>query len=334
MYHTSTQILLAAILWVIAASFLANAVCLYRFAWTKPSKLRRLSQGLTLTLCTLFVFFLVMDTVLRFTWVGSESFGFTFGTKRWQTLNTGPTDGGFRHPPEKDLQSTPWLIYCIGDSFTWGQGILQSERYSNRLQSRLRDRALVLNRGMSGWSTSKEIAFLESARPLRRRDGQRVTVVLQYFMNDIEETLGIRVKRPRLKFATLNTFFPVYSWFYTRSSIVFPKEKFRKDMDELYTRPDIVARHQQDLKTFKSMCDSEGSELMMLFIPNLVRDKSYERNEELMVSFFEDNGFEYVDVRSLIDGKRPSEITVNKYDSHANSRLNDAMAVALFKRLT
>lgn len=91
---------------------------------------------------------------------------------RENKFSTHPNDGVYR-------------IAVIGDSFAFGQGIKEKERFSNLLGSKLnagKERFEVLNFGVPGAETVDELQTLKKVVVLAHPD----FVLLQWFINDFE----------------------------------------------------------------------------------------------------------------------------------------------------
>lgn len=108
-----------------------------------------------------------------------------FFTRRW--LRTGPNRFnvfGFRGPSFS--QTKPPGVYriaVVGDSFTFGNGIRQEDRYTDLMQARLPARIEVLNFGDAGANTpehEKRVAALA-------RTVQPDFILLQWYVNDMED---------------------------------------------------------------------------------------------------------------------------------------------------
>lgn len=82
-----------------------------------------------------------------------------------------------------------YRIAVIGDSFTWGQGIEASERYTDLLQQFLGPRYEVLNFGIPGHDMPQHLQELDDVLPLHPD-----FVLLQLFINDFETA---EMQRPR-----------------------------------------------------------------------------------------------------------------------------------------
>ena len=92
-----------------------------------------------------------------------------------------------REPPPKD--PSRYRIAVIGDSFTWGQGVEASERFSNRIEALLGPRDEVLNFGIPGHDMPQHLDVLGQVLPLAPD-----FVLLQLYINDFETS---EMRRPK-----------------------------------------------------------------------------------------------------------------------------------------
>lgn len=95
---------------------------------------------------------------------------------------------GFRAPPFEEDSDAP-VVLCLGDSFTFGQGVNDGEEWVACLRDRLGDTARVANRGVPGWGIGQQIRMYEAFRAEHDVD----VVVLQYCGNDPTDGLYTRV---------------------------------------------------------------------------------------------------------------------------------------------
>lgn len=102
---------------------------------------------------------------------------------------------GLRGPPVRARNQSTFRVVCLGDSFTWGYGVNDSETYPQRLESLLARKypdvdIQVLNAGVPGYGTADALRFLQSRAVLLDPD----LVVLQFLAdNDFTEN-----RRPAL----------------------------------------------------------------------------------------------------------------------------------------
>jgi lysophospholipase L1-like esterase len=99
----------------------------------------------------------------------------------------GPSNSlGFREREIPPKTAGRERIVVVGDSFTWGQGIERSERFSNLLEANLGARYEVFNFGRPGDDMPEHLDVLEQALQVSPN-----FVVLQLYINDFE-TSGMR----------------------------------------------------------------------------------------------------------------------------------------------
>ena len=93
---------------------------------------------------------------------------------------------GFRERQVGPKDPNRYRIAVIGDSFSWGQGLQERERFSNLLDQRLSPGAEVLNFGMPGHTMPEH---LDELGPVLRLGAD--FVLLQLYINNFE-TPGMR----------------------------------------------------------------------------------------------------------------------------------------------
>lgn len=84
---------------------------------------------------------------------------------------------------EPGAKTRPRILF-LGDSFTWGWGITNEERYTERLQSKLPNMQ-VINAGITGFGTLQEVLLLKHYVDEIQPD----YVVLQMYKNDFLDNL-------------------------------------------------------------------------------------------------------------------------------------------------
>jgi lysophospholipase L1-like esterase len=105
-------------------------------------------------------------------------------TRRWAEADRPQINaGGFRERsfPEVKAPGT-YRIAAVGDSFTYGNGIRNDERYTEILQAKLPNTFEVLNFGTAGANTPQHLhAVANVVLPLKPD-----FVILQWYINDVE----------------------------------------------------------------------------------------------------------------------------------------------------
>jgi hypothetical protein len=106
-------------------------------------------------------------------------------TRRWFRSGAVQLNGaGFRERAFTAVKPAgTYRIAVVGDSFTWGNGVRQQDRYSDLLQGRLPEHIEVLNFGTPGANTPQHRTLIEHLLADVRPD----FVLLQWYVNDVED---------------------------------------------------------------------------------------------------------------------------------------------------
>jgi hypothetical protein len=134
-----------------------------------------------------------------------------FFTRRW--LRSRPSRrnaAGFRGPSYSDTKPPgTYRIAIVGDSFTFGNGIRQEDRFSDLLQAQLPSRIEVLNFGEPGANTPEHEKRVEEVLRTVHPD----FILLQWYVNDMEDddVTGRPAPRPLVP--------PMHDWLNARSAL-------------------------------------------------------------------------------------------------------------------
>lgn len=149
-----------------------------------------LSVSLLLLFVTLMVGLVMCEAVLRFSFrnvTTSGDFNSIFSARWRQGVYLNPL--GFRDadiPAPKPANS--YRIAVVGDSFTYGQGVSNEERFTDLLRDRLNDGTCkdvqfeVINLGRPGAETIDHLAILQEVALQLEPD----FILLQWYKNDME----------------------------------------------------------------------------------------------------------------------------------------------------
>ena len=106
-------------------------------------------------------------------------------TRRWFRSGAVHLNGaGFRERAFNAVKHDgTYRIAVVGDSFTWGNGVRQQDRYSDLLQARLPEHIEVLNFGTPGANTPEHRTLVGHLLGNVHPD----FVLLQWYINDVED---------------------------------------------------------------------------------------------------------------------------------------------------
>jgi lysophospholipase L1-like esterase len=270
---------------------------------------------------------------------------------KWKQSSVRLNAEGFR---ERDIaaDTTPgaFRVAFIGDSFTFGQGISESERMSNLLEGRLRarvDAIDVLNFGMSGNNTADELMVLNRVLDSVRPD----YVLLQWFVNDVEHNASLRlattVPQPtvvnRLKHSMRNLsvlyFLTAQGW----HSLLERLGRFDDDFVEQASDPESPESKaaERAMLDFIATCREREVPLGIVLVPALVYmpDRQAYRYGFLHDRVLALCGREGVACTDLLDPFEPflrdknayRSLWVNRFDTHMSALANQIGAEHLFQ---
>lgn len=174
-----------------------------------------LRNRLVLLSITVFICLVGAEYVTRFVFrnVTTSSDNGGYFSRRWYRLGEVHENSmGFRGRQFDPVKPAGvYRIAAVGDSFTFGNGIRQADRYSEVLQSRLPSHVEVLNFGVAGANTP------EHRRLVKRllTDVHPDFIVLQWYVNDVEDDDSS--DRPR--FRNLIAYHPLHNWLNNASAL-------------------------------------------------------------------------------------------------------------------
>ena len=148
----------------------------------------------------------------------------------------------------------------MGDSFVAGQGINSiNDRFSEILARKLGDKYLSVNISKLGWNTNDEVKALRDYPFTKPPE----TVVLAYFVNDIEAALAkvslgapasVKVYKDAVRIAPEHSFFLNFAFWRIFGAINGPAGK--EYWDQIYgswKRPDVWKFHRHELEDLSEL---------------------------------------------------------------------------------
>lgn len=190
---SGTSELLPTYRYLVNAALLALAgTALTVFAFQRAKRRARLA-GTSLFLASVALIISITDVyILTFRFdTSGPNWNLVLTHNRWVNTFVHTNEAGFWERSLKPYQGPGhderYIIAAVGDSFTFGQGVLGAEyRFTNRLQRSLQDtfgpRVEVLNFGLSGGDTRSEAQWIRESVPQVHPD----MVIVFYLANDID----------------------------------------------------------------------------------------------------------------------------------------------------
>ena len=225
-------------------------------------------------------------------------------------------------------------VLCLGDSFTFGEGVREKDTWPHRLGQILGPQTQVINAGMQGADLDSEGLFLF----LYGRQLAPDVVVIAFFMNDampFEETVA---QQGRLE-APIGTSTPgrhsaLWSFLERRRMAGRQTRQYLSDIQESFT-----SQHWREARArmprLRDMARHDGFRLVAVIFPLLYGlDGEYplEREHMEVRKAFAAAGIEVVDLLETFRGHKAAELWVHVTDPHPNE-IAQAMAAERIGRV-
>jgi len=176
-------------------------------------------------------------------------------SRRWYRTNAvHENNAGFRGRPFTPVKPAGvYRIAIVGDSFTYGNGVRQEDRYSDLLQKQLPSHVEVLNFGVAGANTPEHRQLVQHLLQAVHPD----FVLVQWFVNDVEDddTTGRPVFHPLVPFRALHDWLNNASALYTVANMQWAETQVALGLSTAYG--DYLKHRLGDPNSLDSVRDRE-----------------------------------------------------------------------------
>ena len=241
-------------------------------------------------------------------------------------------------PPAKPPNTL--RVICLGDSFTFGEGVREEDTWPARLQAALIDSGRhggveVINAGVQGHGTKESVALYVAHLRSLRPD----VVLLGFVLNDavpFAETIRLNeaaTRRPTLSWAArVSRLWEIIE----RGQIAAEQE--RQFADSLRRSFDSEAWRdaRELLGGMKQLGDEDGFRFVVLVFPVLIElnpDYPFADLHARVAEACHAAGVEYLDLFEVFRGQRGPELWVHPTDQHPNEVAHRLAAKAVAERL-
>ena len=278
--------------------------------------------------------------------IGTTGDSNTYLSRRWYEANAPHRN----HLNFREREFTPGAapgvirIAAVGDSFTFGMGILEQQRVSNLLDAALNaagsQRFEVLNFGKSGANYEQHVLNLRTALKAARPHH----LLLQWYPNDLDDP-GDPRPRPYPLGSILHKGLVTVSVLYFLAARAFDDAQIKMgiiDVDAYYRRfldpADPIARRANE--RFRRVIDvaREAQVPIAVYLwPDLTRPLGTSPNDPVIDQVLKTclaERIECVDLRLALRSERQhGRLIVNRFDPHASAEANAMAARLLLDRL-
>jgi hypothetical protein len=309
------------------------------------------AKNLALLFATLAVTAVLAEFGLRIMSAGITTTGdnSSYWARRWYSTHVRVNSLGYRER-EFPAKKPPgvYRIAVVGDSFTFGQGIKEEDRFSNRLERALNregQRFEVLNFGRPGAETVDEVEMLKNAVIGVKPD----FVLLQWLINDVEghDKSGRPAELPLLPSETLRPVLHRNSVLYyildrqwgtlqhelgwTGSYLDYMRARFG-DPESAGSR-EAAAELEKFVALYRERHIALGIVLFREPRTTHRREYPFAFLHERVLAYCSREGIDCFDLREPMDrAEEHASLVVNRFDGHPNAEANGIAAEEILNR--
>jgi len=315
---------------------------------TDAAALREWRNRALLLLFTLTISMAFAEAATRFIFrdVTTSSDNQGFFTRRWAEGGFVQTNGaGFRERSFSEVKAPgTYRIIAVGDSFTYGNGIRNDERYTEMLQKRLPDNFEVLNFGTAGANTPQHLQTISNVVLPLKPD----FVILQWYINDVEghDATGRPTYHSLLPFKSLHGWLIDKSAFYAVANMEWAKWQVALGWTATYADylrarmsdpngPD-ARRDRATLVALIEACRRQGVAIGIVLFPDTgaAIDANYPFGylHDRVLETCSEQGIPCVDLREDFAAiKDRQSLWANRLDHHPSGRANEIAAMKILE---
>ncbi len=237
-----------------------------------------------------------------------------------------------------DKPDGTYRILALGDSTTFGWGVLQDKTYAKVLEQRLNDNPPpgkprhfeVINSGVGNYNTAQEVAYFKERGRLYHPD----MVILGFFVNDAEET-------PREETGWLARESCLYVFLNSAWDGILRQSHRRPNYRDYYLglyeegKPGWTACRRA-IRELTAACAAEHIDLRIALIPELHTlgaDYEFQSVHEAVRGVAREGGVPAIDLLDGLAGQEPASLWVSPGDVHPNARAQELFAAQLYEML-
>ncbi|MDX2162613.1 MAG: GDSL-type esterase/lipase family protein [bacterium] len=295
--------------------------------------------GVLITLTTVLILFISAETYLRIFYITTDAYTFTAMNYWWYQNFYYPSFNTLGYRDDEPIPDAPRRIAVLGDSFAVGQGINNlDDTFGQLIERGLADGTDVNIIAQTGWDTDVQEFHLN------QYPYQPDTVILSYYLNDIDYTLTAPEQSPDRNFQfpapgfgswfVLNFFVPNYVY-YNLIQFTSPQRNanFLGDLIDAHLQPVTWERQRLQFDSLVAWTRSRNIRLIALIWPNPVGIDASAPAVQQVADYFRANGVEVVDMSEPLRPYPPTSLIVNNFDTHPGVLAHRLAAEALLPLL-
>lgn len=295
---------------------------------------------------SLLLLFLLLEMAFMFIPQNQDVYKLGLATKVWNAYyKENENEKNFRDKPLKGRLNTPkQIVFFLGDSFTYGNGIKNNEdRFPDQVMAKVDSSKFeAFNLGKGNTDTKDEFVRLVNF-------GIKPNfLILQYYHNDIEE-VGAKYghfnltktgykssKTSSFKKAILSiAMLPFKASFFinyialNNSKFLIPKSQnnYKECLTKAYGDSACVNEHLKDMGSVIDYCAAQNIKLYVVCIPD-ARDIEYTQGlfNSYIIPFLKQRHTPYITLDQQFKKYKTSELVINPLNAHTNAFANALIA--------
>ncbi len=289
--------------------------------------------GGLITLTTLIMMCILIESGMRLFMVQSDAFAFTIMHQQWEALYWNPINElGYRDYPV-DTDEDKIHIVVLGDSFASGHGVNSiDDTFPHILASLLNENSedyTVNIIAELGWGTQRQSVEL-SEFPV-----QPDIVILSYFINDIDEVLlenpvQVNFPEPPISWLTENYFLPSFLyWHIFQLGIGGESVAYKDRLFDAYEDDILWEEHSRSIRQILRWSGDRQIPVIALIWGDLRRPDNSEIAVKRVADFFVENNTPLVIMPDHLAHQSPEAWVVNPFDAHPNEQAHRIAAQQL-----
>ena len=272
-----------------------------------------------------------MFEIFAYSFVQSDGFGFTLAGRRWSDKYWNPINSyGYRdyEPEWRDK-----IAFVVGDSFVAGHGIKKIDnRFSNILANKLGNIWTVTTLAQVGWNTKDYFDALTKHN--RKPD----TIIISYFINDIENATSRCIKMPSLRNNPSNFIAPLVKYTYLGNWAYW--RIYRGDLGattywshlkRLYDNDDVWNVHLLELDALVNYAKKIDAKIGFIVWPNLLDVRGSKDITNKVSNYLNSKGVMVFDLTKHYKNRDSNDLTANSMDAHPNEAVNAEVSQLLYQ---
>lgn len=295
----------------------------------------RRAAGVGVALLALGLLYLLVEGVFVLALDTTDYVANTRLCRRWMARHAGvPNRLGHR---DRERPPGPVDVAVLGDSFVWGQGIVEREaRVDGRLAAHLAAagrRVDVANWSYPGLGMREEEELFR--RSVAGQGGAPRVLVHVYMWNDMAAPPGLEpLRRPGPWTAALleRSYSLDFAW-HRLASLSGPARALGEAVAARYADPAAREEHAAELDRLRAAVEGAGAVYVCAGWPYHLPGPAWDGAYDWLRDLQRRRGVPYIDLREAFAGVPPAELRVGRFDHHPNERAADLAAAAIAARL-